>query len=163
MQRILKSISLCFMIAIMLFTVGCSTQENTENNNLINKKVNEIVDNSDNKAQQETGLDEDEYYYTKEDVSAYIHEFGKLPSNYITKNEAEKKGWSVKDTKGLVVGGNKFGNREGNLPDASGRQYYEADIADGYGKNRGPQRIVFSNDGLIFYTEDHYETFEQLY
>lgn len=161
MKKILKNISLYFIVVLMLFTVGCKNQGNTENNVTKNAKVNEIVDK--NQTSQKSRLNEEEYYYSKEDVAAYIHEFGKLPLNYITKDEAKSKGWSTDNTNGFVIGGNKFGNREGNLPSKSGRKYYEADIADGYGKNRGTQRIIFSNDGLIFYTSDHYETFEQLY
>ncbi|WP_276648398.1 ribonuclease domain-containing protein [Trichococcus flocculiformis] len=62
----------------------------------------------------------------------------------------------------MSIGGDCFGNREGLLPKKSGRTYYEADI-DYDGGYRGAERIVYSNDGLIFYTDDHYESFEQLY
>lgn len=102
-------------------------------------------------------------YYTTEEVAAYIHYYAELPPNYITKNEAKRSGWSPSDADGFVVGGDRFGNREKQLPVKSGRIYFEADIAAGYGKNRGPQRLVYSNDGLIFFTDDHYESFIQLY
>lgn len=112
-------------------------------------------------------LDEDGYYYSKEAVSRYLHEYGKLPSNFITKGEARKLGWnggSVEKYKpGYAIGGDSFGNREGLLPKASGRKYYECDIDTNGGKARGAKRIVFSNDGLIFYTDDHYASFTQLY
>jgi len=62
----------------------------------------------------------------------------------------------------LLCGGSAFGNYEGNLPRASGRRYFECDI-DYDGGYRGPKRLIYSNDGLVFYTEDHYKTFEQLY
>ena len=62
-----------------------------------------------------------------------------------------------------MVGGDSFGNREGQLPKKSGRRYYEADLKAGYTNHRGPLRLVYSNDGLIFYTQDHYDSFEQLY
>lgn len=112
-------------------------------------------------------LDPDGWYYSAEDVALYLVTYGELPSNFITKNEARDLGWeggSVQRYKeGAAIGGDKFGNREGILPKASGRQYYECDI-DTDGKNsRGAKRIVFSNDGLIYYTEDHYETFILLY
>ena len=115
----------------------------------------------------EPAIDEDGWYYSKEDVALYIHTYGKLPSNFITKSEAEKLGWTgggVGNYKeGAAIGGDKFGNREGLLPKKSGRQYYECDI-DTKGKgSRGAKRIVFSNDGLIYYTDDHYESFELLY
>lgn len=107
-------------------------------------------------------LVEEGQYYALEDVADYLHLYGHLPGNYIRKSEAERRGWSPEDTD-YVVGGDRFGNREGKLPKKAGRQYYEADIQAGYTHHRGPQRLVYSDDGLIFYTADHYETFEQLY
>ena len=112
-------------------------------------------------------LDPDGWYYSAEEVALYLVTYGELPSNFITKNEARDLGWeggSVQRYKeGAAIGGDKFGNREGILPKAGGRQYYECDI-DTDGKNsRGAKRIVFSNDGLIYYTEDHYESFILLY
>ena len=115
----------------------------------------------------EPAIDEDGWYYSKDEVALYIYTYGKLPENFITKSEAQKLGWTggtVENYKeGAVIGGDKFGNREGLLPKKSGRQYYECDI-DTKGKgSRGAKRIVFSNDGLIYYTSDHYESFELLY
>lgn len=111
-------------------------------------------------------LDEFGSYYQKDEVALYIHQYGKLPENYITKREAEDLGWSGGSVEsyapGRVIGGSKFGNYEGLLPKKKGRQYYECDI-DTLKKKRGAKRIVFSNDGLIYYTEDHYESFELLY
>jgi len=112
----------------------------------------------------------DEYgtYNSVEDVSLYLYTFDCLPENYITKNEARDLGWtggSVEDWagEGYAIGGDKFGNREGLLPKTSGRQYYECDI-DTWGRSdRGAKRIVYSNDGLIYYTENHYESFTLLY
>lgn len=110
---------------------------------------------------------EDGRYTTKLEVAAYLYQFGKLPSNYLTKEEARDRGWVAsksnlwKVTKKMSIGGDRFGNNEGLLPKKSGRQYYECDI-DYRGGSRGAKRIVYSNDGLIFYTADHYETFEQL-
>lgn len=63
---------------------------------------------------------------------------------------------------GMSIGGDRFGNREGLLPDAEGRKWYECDI-NFSGGFRGAERIVYSNDGLIYYTSDHYESFTQLY
>ena len=113
-------------------------------------------------------VEEDGRYTGKEEVALYIHTFGHLPDNYITKRDAQDLGWDSgkgnlwEVTDGMSIGGNKFGNYEGNLPEAPGRQYYECDI-DYTGGKRNAKRIVYSNDGLIFYTEDHYNTFEQLY
>lgn len=112
-------------------------------------------------------IDENGIYYTKEDVAEYIYTYGKLPKNYITKDEAEALGWPGGGLDGYadgkMIGGDKFGNREGHLPKKSGRQYYECDIDTMHKNSRGTKRIVFSNDGLIYYTEDHYETFTLLY
>ena len=118
-------------------------------------------------ATPEPAIEEDGWYYSKEDVALYIYTYGKLPENFITKNEARDLGWeggSVEHyKKGAAIGGDKFGNYEGLLPKKSGRKYYECDI-DTNGKNsRGAKRIIFSNDGLIYYTDDHYESFTMLY
>ena len=112
-------------------------------------------------------LDEDGTYNSKEDVSLYIHLYDHLPSNYITKNEARDLGWSGGSVEvyapGCAIGGDRFGNREGLLPKAEGRTYYECDIDTIGQSSRGAKRIIFSNDGLVYYTEDHYESFTQLY
>ena len=115
----------------------------------------------------EVALDEDGSYTTKEDVALYIHTYGHLPPNFMTKKEAEAAGWSGgaldRVVPGMCIGGDRFGNYEGLLPKAKGRQWTECDINTLGAKSRGPERIVFSNDGLIYYTPDHYESFELLY
>ena len=111
-------------------------------------------------------LDEDGYYTTKEDVALYIHLYGHLPDNFLTKKEAQDLGWSGGSLEpyapGCSIGGSRFGNYEGLLPDKKGRTWTECDIDTMGAKSRGAKRIVFSNDGLIYYTGDHYETFELL-
>ena len=118
-------------------------------------------------AETEPLLDENGSYDDKDNVALYIHLYGKLPPNYITKKEAQNLGWEggsvEKFAPGKCIGGSYFGNYEGNLPEKKGREYHECDI-DTLGKSsRGAKRIVYSNDGLIYYTDDHYETFELLY
>ena len=112
-------------------------------------------------------LDEDGSYTTKEDVALYLHQYGHLPSNFMTKKEAQALGWSGGSLEpyapGKCIGGSQFGNYEGLLPKAPGRTYTECDINTLGKSKRGAERIVFSNDGLIFYTGDHYESFELLY
>lgn len=112
-------------------------------------------------------IKEDGIYDTKDEVALYIHTYGKLPSNYMTKKEARKQGWRGgalnRKIKGMCIGGDEFSNFEGTLPEKEGRIYYECDIDTIKKKKRGAKRIVFSNDGLVYYTEDHYETFELLY
>lgn len=113
-------------------------------------------------------IDKQGSYTSPEDVAEYIHTFGTLPGNFITKDEAKALGWDSKAgnlwdvAPGKSIGGDRFGNYEGLLPSAEGRKYTECDVnySGGY---RGAERIIFSDDGLIYYTADHYETFEQLY
>ncbi len=114
-----------------------------------------------------TAILEDGIYTDKENVALYLNTYAHLPSNYITKDEAKALGWPDngsldKVAPGKSIGGDKFGNREGNLPKEKGRQYFECDI-DYVGGSRNAKRIVYSNDGLIYYTEDHYNTFTLLY
>ena len=115
----------------------------------------------------EAAIDEDGSYTSKDDVALYIYTYGKLPENFITKKDAQALGWQGGSLEGyapgMSIGGDRFGNYEGILPEASGRRYTECDIDTPGRKSRGAKRIVFSNDGLIFYTDDHYESFEQLY
>ena len=116
---------------------------------------------------EQTAIDEDGEYTSKEDVALYIHTYGKLPQNFIKKNEAKKLGWEGGSLEpyapGRSIGGDRFGNYEGLLPEAEGRKYTECDIDTMGRSSRGAKRIVFSNDGLIYYTGDHYKSFELLY
>ena len=111
--------------------------------------------------------DEHGTYDSKDDVALFIHTYGHLPDNYITKQQAEDAGWSggsvEKYCPGKCIGGSRFGNFEGLLPDKDGRTWTECDINTLGASSRGAERIVFSNDGLIYYTPDHYESFELLY
>lgn len=92
---------------------------------------------------------------------------GVLPSNYINKQHAKNLGWisflgnlnSV--APGMIIGGDVYKNRNGHLPNAPGRIWYEADINYDYGY-RNHHRLLYSNDGLIFATYDHYMTFVQV-
>lgn len=111
--------------------------------------------------------DEDGIYTSKDEVALYIHLYGKLPSNYITKKKAQELGWMGGSLEqyapGKCIGGDRFGNYEKLLPPKEGRTYAECDIDTLGEKTRGAKRIVYSNDGLIYYTEDHYESFTLLY
>ncbi len=106
-------------------------------------------------------------YTHKDDVALYIHTYGRLPDNFITKKEAQALGWKSggldKYAYGKCIGGDRFGNYEGLLPKKSGRVWYECDIDTLHAKNRGSKRICYSNDGLIYYTSDHYGSFTKLY
>ena len=113
-------------------------------------------------------VSEDGWYDSKEEVALYLHLYGHLPDNYVTKAEAEALGWTGGSVEpyageGTAMGGSRFGNYEGLLPKAAGRTYTECDIGTVGASSRGAKRLVFSNDGLIYYTGDHYESFELLY
>lgn len=129
-----------------------------------------VLQVSDKMSENQLGqtIKEDGYYTSKDEVALYIIEYNKLPKNYITKEVAMSLGWKpsknnlwqVSDKKS--IGGDRFYNREKLLPQKRSRIYYEADI-DYAGKSRNAKRIVYSNDGLIYYTADHYDSFDILY
>lgn len=181
----LLSLSMAFVIAACVQPVGTTpagdnTSEPIENATQFYKPVERNTSEqtsdaqdskqSDSPAQvnQNIKVKEKGNYTDKERVAMYIHTYGHLPPNYITKAEAQKLGWNSsagnlrKVAPGKSIGGDKFGNYEGQLPKEKKRKYYECDIDYGGGK-RNAKRIIFSNDGLIFYTGDHYKTFQQLY
>lgn len=152
MKRLLKY----FFAFIMAFSFLCGCQSL------------DVIQNPDPIVIEEPAdtVDEWEYYTSKEDVALYIYTYNHLPDNFITKKEAKKLGWDnskgnlwdVAD--GMSIGGDYFGNNEGILPDNT--EYHECDI-DYEGGFRNSKRIVYGDDGSIYYTEDHYKTFEELY
>ena len=103
-----------------------------------------------------------------QDIADYIFAHGTLPDNFLTKNEARQLGWDSSKNyvsnvaPGYSIGGDKFGNYEGLLPDASGRKWYEADANYTVGP-RGAERILYSSDGLVYYTNDHSQTFTEMH
>lgn len=116
---------------------------------------------------EETQIDRMGVYDSKEDVSLYLVTYGVLPDNYITKEEAKRHGWEGGNVEavmgdGFCIGGDRFGNFEGNLPEDA--EYIECDIDTiGY-KSRGSRRLVYTEDiSVIYYTHDHYDTFEVVY
>ena len=127
----------------------------------------ETASASAEKTEQKAQIDENGTYDSAKDVALYIHTYNKLPPNYITKKEAKALGWnggSLEDyAPGKCIGGDRYGNYEGLLPEKKGRHYTECDIGTLGKSSRGAKRIVFSNDGLIYYTNDHYKTFTLMY
>lgn len=162
---------ICGILALLLcLLTGCTgiTDKSADQTDIdIQQTSGQEEQNTEAEQNAET-LEESGSYTSKEDVAAYIHQFGHLPDNFITKKEAKNAGWvSSKGNlseaaPGKSIGGDRFGNYEGILPEKEGRQYYECDI-DSDGGYRGAKRIIYSDDGLVYYTEDHYETFELLY
>ena len=100
-------------------------------------------------------------------ADAYLVYVGRLPEYYVTKKEARQRGWESE--KGnldeilpdKMLGGNIYKNKEGKLPSANGRIWYEADL-DYYGGYRNRRRIAYSSDGLIFVSYDHMQTFYEI-
>ena len=158
-----KRLSAFFLAIVSLFLVftmtGCTDANGTDFGSTI------IVTTPD--SGEDAAIAEDGAYTTKEDVALYIHTYGCLPGNFITKAEARQAGWDGGSLEpycpGMCIGGDSFGNREGLLPKAQGRSWTECDINTLGADSRGAERIVFSNDGLIYYTGDHYESFTLLY
>lgn len=117
---------------------------------------------------QDYPVEEDGWYDTMEEVAVYLTAFDRLPGNYLTKREAQALGWESRRgnlwdvADGCSIGGDRFGNYENRLPSRKGRTWYEADCYYTKGK-RNACRILYSSDGLVYYTDDHYETFTQLF
>ncbi len=180
-----KLLSLLLALSLLLGLIGCADVgiiggEDGDTLVIVGDEVYEIEGNGDlitvpeetlpeetEAPEEEPSIDEDGWYYSAEDVALYLYTYGHLPENFITKDEARDLGWDggsvEKYAPGYAIGGDKFGNREGLLPKEKGRQYYECDIDTNGRNSRGAKRIVFSNDGLIYYTDDHYESFTLLY
>lgn len=142
-------------------------QQSTETETPEEPEASDNTDNAETPDAEAVSMPEDGSYTSAEDVALYIYTYGRLPDNFITKKEAQKLGWSGGSLEpyapGKCIGGSHFGNYEGILPEAEGREWTECDIDTLGADSRGAKRIVFSNDGLIYYTEDHYETFTLLY
>lgn len=171
----MKPLSLSFTFLFSAFLVACSTptvssddsdeierissdsEKTTSSSSVATKSIYEAV--------EESGL-----YTTKDSVAAYLCKFDKLPSNYVGKNEGqslyesktgntfEKWNFNPWKTLGVMIGGDVFENREGLLPNGS---YREADV-DYSAKNRGTKRLIYQSDCVIYYTADHYESFDKL-
>ncbi len=113
----------------------------------------------------EPAIDREGAYTSAEDVALYLHTYEELPGNFMTKKEAKSLGWSgggLDDVAyGMCIGGDYFGNYEGLLPED--KDYHECDIDTLHQKSRGAKRLIYSEDGYIYYTADHYESFTQMY
>ena len=158
----------------------------TDANNAQAPPVQEVVDDgielaegiTDARAQQaadaaKVTIEKNGTYPSKVEVALYIHTYGRVPSNYVSKTKARNAGWVSSEGNlwdvlpGMSIGGGGYTNEQwGNeplLPETpQGRDWRECDI-NYQGGYRGAERLVYSDDGLVFYTGDHYETFERLY
>ncbi|MDW7670950.1 MAG: ribonuclease domain-containing protein [Bacillota bacterium] len=159
--------ALLIIVAILAFSfTGCFQEQATPFS--VPESTEPVMSGSGDLEQASPDIDPKGHYSSQEDVALYLHLYGKLPENFITKREAADLGWIASEgnlwvvAEGKSIGGDRFGNREKLLPESAGRQYYECDVnyTGGY---RGPERLVYSNDGLIYYTADHYQSYEMLY
>jgi guanyl-specific ribonuclease Sa len=170
-QRKLALLSLILLVSLLLGSCSFAFLPDSalSSTDKPSQSVPESITATESEAPKETApqLDENGSYTTKEDVALYIHLYGRLPRNFITKSEAKKLGWSggglERYAPGKCIGGDTFQNREGLLPKKAGRTYTECDIDTLGASSRGAKRIVFSNDGLVYYTADHYESFTLMY
>ncbi|SDO83257.1 ribonuclease [Eubacterium maltosivorans] len=150
LKRLFKTLLPLLMVALLITGCGSTLPTGTD---ITGGSVSQIAENG--------------AYTSKEDVALYIHTYQKLPSNFITKKEAQKLGWDSqkgnldKVAKGKSIGGDRFGNYDKKLPEAKGRTWKECDI-NYEGGYRGAERIIYSSDGLIYYTNDHYNSFEEI-
>ena len=164
-----KIIALLMAMLLLLGLVGCSTEDVLTTIEIVDEISTTLTEEtaSADQTQNTAGIDEDGWYYSAEDVGGYLYTYSCLPENFITKDEARALGWQGGSVEvyapGYAIGGDVFGNREGLLPEEDDRIYYECDIDTDGADSRGAKRIVFSNDGLIYYTDDHYESFTLLY
>ena len=145
-----KLTALLLLLALLLSLTACSDAVQTIDT--VQQAAQTVQEIAAAQEEETPAIEEDGTYTTKEDVARYIHTYGHLPENFITKKQAQAFGWEGGSLEpyapGKCIGGSRFGNCDIDTLGAS---------------KRGARRIVFSNDGLVYYTEDHYETFEPLY
>ncbi len=100
-------------------------------------------------------------------VDSYLCYLKRLPDYYLTKKTAKKSGWipslgNLADVlPGKMIGGDIFRNDDEKLPMGTSRIWRESDFdyEKGY---RNHKRVLYSNDGLLFATYDHYQTFYEI-
>ena len=164
-MKTIKNISTFILILVILWAAVYSTGDHNGFSVLKSDNISVTQNNSDPTSSQP--INEDGVYTTKDDVALYIHTFSRLPSNFVSKDFASASGWRggglEEYVPGHCIGGNIFGNYEDILPKSYMRVYRECDIDTLGMESRGSKRIVFSSDGFIYYTEDHYASFELIY
>ena len=165
----MKKLTSLLLALLLIFSLAACSPEIYEEPEVLLDYEEILQQEGAGQEQQEVDPEEllpyDGVYTTKEDVALYLHLYGELPQNFITKKEARALGWEGGSLEpyapGMCIGGSYFGNNEELLP--LDREYKECDINTLGAKKRGAERLVYSDDGLIYYTPDHYETFELLY
>ena len=158
-------IALLLVLASALVLTSCGSEQGGSGNASGSESASGSDDSSSSK-QGELTVEENGSYDQKNQVAEYLSIYKRLPKNYITKKEARKLGWEGGSVErvapGKAIGGDRFMNYEKNLPVKKNRKYYECDIDTLGKKSRGPKRIVYSNDGLIYYTINHFQSFRKM-
>lgn len=159
-----------YIVLVLLAIAGIKSylEENKDQQGSTSAESVQTTNQQDeNKDSSDTGNSFDIDQLTEAKIVVdYVKKHDRLPNYYLTKREAKKRGWEpykgnlCEALPGKAIGGDYFGNREGRLPNRKGRKYYEADINYDCG-SRNANRLVYSNDGLIFITKDHYKTFQK--
>ena len=163
-----KTVILIAAIVLALGVVGCGAVQDLENAFELADEVSGRNAETKSDERPTIWVTETGEYTKPDEVALYIHSYGHLPSNYISKTKARLAGWVNTDgnlwdvAPGKSIGGSEFYDDDGQHPDAPGRKWTECDV-NYKGGYRGAERLVFSNDGYIFYTGDHYKTFKLLY
>lgn len=164
---LLFSLSACATDVSSSFTSSAGISSTSQSNAIVDQSYPQSDVSQNEDVVYSAPVEEGEFYYDLENVILYLEYYGCLPDNYITKDDARSLGWNggtpERYLEGAAIGGDRFGNREGTLPKKSGRTYTECDLNTDGKSSRGAERLVFSNDGLYFHTEDHYETFTEYY
>ncbi|WP_312393694.1 ribonuclease domain-containing protein [Chryseobacterium sp.] len=150
-------LGLLFGMAVMYIYNNFIGEQKVEN---VNPKI-EYGSSTGNINNNDQSIDE---LTNEKTVINYVKQNHQLPDYYITKNEARNQGWNpakgnlCEVLPGKAIGGDKFSNREKTLP--QGVQYFEADVNYHCG-NRNADRIVFTQNGDVYLTKDHYKSFEK--
>ena len=164
----IKFLTIVALLLVIIFLLVFKNKDNVVNERVtetpaIDYSVNNKNTNQNTRNHNNKDIDD----LTAEDVVVdYLKKNGVLPDYYITKGEARKKGWVASEGNlcdvlpGRAIGGDIFSNREKRLPNKKNRKWYEADLNYDCGR-RNADRVVFSSDGLIYVTKDHYNTFEE--
>ena len=167
----MKNLKISFAFLFSAFLAACSTStvssddSDEKSSSSVEQSSLSVATKSIYEAVEESGL-----YTTKDSVATYLCKFDKLPNNYVGKDE----GISLYESKtgntfskwnfnpwtmlGMMIGGDVYDNHDGQLPSGN---YHEADV-DYSAKNRGTKRLIYQSDCVIYYTADHYETFDKL-
>ena len=141
-------------------------KKNSSDISTVQKHEKDVSNGSDLKKTEENNKfgNDIEKLTEEKTIISYVKQHHELPDYYLTKNEAKKQGWNPSKGNlcdvlpGKAIGGDHFSNREKTLPSVN--QYFEADVNYNCG-NRNADRIIFTKNGEVWLTKNHYKTFEK--